>query len=746
MGNLPGGEPQTPGNIQEAFDDSLPFACNPITDPLFKDGEPRREDIKQGAIGDCYFLSSIKALVTRNPRLIKDIIWEKGGKVHVRLFHPASKDDATYFERDEYVLDKSEVRLNGNQHEAPWVFLLEKAYYLHRKKYRQESFKDIKNPTYKQVLSSGHASEAFSDVLGSVTSHTDTKHLGINYKGIFGALKEPHRLADIYMDVKNLRGHDAAQTMLKARLAVATKEEGLKGCSNADRFVLLFGRDDTGAAFAKEFVLKYPYDRYNPNLWAIIKGLGDGATPLEKNQAVNKSREDPKFLSAYLNCLDKGNPPDQTTFLDGLWEFFPRVSQGLKTAIEMRVTEAYAEDKSQNQVHTKIYGALESGNFVSASTADTDSTDKHLKGLVPGHAYEVVNCYKRGNQLFIQLSNPWGNTIPEQPDYEVELGHKTEPAIDFANMDQQLAAHPSTFELPIEDFIKYFPITSTTNLNATMSSTLGPELARLDERHNARIEIMDESRAPSSLSYSDEEEQLKAEFLADQKNKIASEETLTNEIEYNIKTMKTALLRAAPQPTTTPRKNDVDTLSQLVSTITEYLKQHNNEKQYNTWSAPYRLFHRVTNRGEHRYINESRRREANLVLALATAHNDPKICMPDRQIIMQLLCEIKCTHEATTGTISKFHGNRLGHILSKSLYERHPSNIQTQELSVDGKKVLLDQLKQHQVTQFGRSITTDYDMKMELALDTQSLQELTYLTKDTEDPYEQLVSPFVKSY
>lgn len=103
-------------------------------DPLFQ-REPSLNDINQGAIGDCFFMTAIGNLVQYSPKAVKDMMKDNGdGTVTVRFF----QFDNTASEKltPVYVkIKKSVVKIKGTSFNyfarggnGLWVRMLEKAY------------------------------------------------------------------------------------------------------------------------------------------------------------------------------------------------------------------------------------------------------------------------------------------------------------------------------------------------------------------------------------------------------------------------------------------------------------------------------------------------------------------------------------------------------------------------------------------------------------------------------------------
>ena len=101
---------------------------NRTNEPLFTH-EPCANDIAQGGVGDCYLLSTIAAIVDKNPEYIKNMMVDNGnGTVTVRLYGPEGEK---YF-----TVTKSTAEDKNVKHErggdlyvqgALWVKMLQKA-------------------------------------------------------------------------------------------------------------------------------------------------------------------------------------------------------------------------------------------------------------------------------------------------------------------------------------------------------------------------------------------------------------------------------------------------------------------------------------------------------------------------------------------------------------------------------------------------------------------------------------------
>lgn len=124
---------------------------------------PSLHDIRQSTMENCYFLAPLMTLVSRNPEIIRQIIIENDDFFYVNLFLPNYNND---YKLITYQVDKTKCvneqeLLDG--HRGDWVFLLEKAYSIHRiLSNHPNSYKfGMEN-----IISNGFEWDAYSVLLG----------------------------------------------------------------------------------------------------------------------------------------------------------------------------------------------------------------------------------------------------------------------------------------------------------------------------------------------------------------------------------------------------------------------------------------------------------------------------------------------------------------------------------------------------------------------------------------------------
>lgn len=167
-------------------DGTSKYALERFTGPLFVDG-PAPADVRQGAIGNCYFPAALAAVAHTNPDVIQNLIKENGdGTYSVRFF------ENTWMSRPKLV----EIKVDGDLYSRSWggpVYgsslggstakdKMEMWYPLVEKAYAQWQ------GGYESIGKGGVAGEVMAAVLGRRDAYT---HLG-NASGdiVFRKLKE----------------------------------------------------------------------------------------------------------------------------------------------------------------------------------------------------------------------------------------------------------------------------------------------------------------------------------------------------------------------------------------------------------------------------------------------------------------------------------------------------------------------------------------------------------------------------
>jgi hypothetical protein len=134
--------------------------------PIFPK-EPSPKDIKQGAIGDCFFLAGLSSIVGNDPSAVTKMIKDNGdGTVTVKLHdvevvkvtnEQGLEVDQKNFKEKFITFEKSILHTDFSIREhadtsAPWVSLMEKAYAIHQGSYAQLNEGGFANDVYEALL------------------------------------------------------------------------------------------------------------------------------------------------------------------------------------------------------------------------------------------------------------------------------------------------------------------------------------------------------------------------------------------------------------------------------------------------------------------------------------------------------------------------------------------------------------------------------------------------------------------
>ena len=94
---------------------------------LFAEG-PRADDVKQGNLGDCYFLAALSAIAAQDPSMIRNAMRDnKDGTVTVRFYNEALEPVYVTVDKTIPMKNGTDLYASGGK-EALWVKIMEKAY------------------------------------------------------------------------------------------------------------------------------------------------------------------------------------------------------------------------------------------------------------------------------------------------------------------------------------------------------------------------------------------------------------------------------------------------------------------------------------------------------------------------------------------------------------------------------------------------------------------------------------------
>jgi len=371
--------------------------------PLFPH-EPCIDDIKQGRLGDCYFMAALASIAERRPGHIKQMMRDNGdGTVTVRLFSPRGSGRRRTYKSKYLRLHKSVVKNRGADvyaHGSLWVALVEKAF-------AALTWKDLTQPAQQteslyKYIESGRATFAFEVLLGQPaddTSIATTKDLttGVDLPWTADAQA-------VYKDV--VRG-------LTTEASLPFFTDAFRGSRRMlDIWMAWLGDHDVGA---------------------MIRAHGDGGQVRSED---------------FLEMFFAEGLPEHVTRAVFHWLWTSEVVPG------KRGTRRYTTQ--QFQAFEQISQALAAGKLVSVSSNEDigrgagavghSAGETKVKGLAAKHAYSVISCRidERGGR-WITLRNPWGQ-YGRAYDFDAPKGQRV----------REIAGGGGNFELELSDLTKRF--------------------------------------------------------------------------------------------------------------------------------------------------------------------------------------------------------------------------------------------------------------------------------------------------
>jgi hypothetical protein len=376
-----------------------------VTDngPLFPH-EPCIDDVKQGRLGDCYFMAALASIANGRPAHIKQMMRDNGdGTVTVRLFSPrGSRRDRTY--KPKYLrLHKSVVRNQGTDvyaHGSLWVALAEKAF-------AAMTWKDLSEPAQQteslyKYIESGIATFAFEVLLGQPAAD--------------------HNIAT----TKDLTtGVDLPWTA-EARAVYQDVVKGVTTVSSLPFFPDAF----SGSRKMLDIWMSW---LENHDVVAMIRAHGNGGEVRSQD---------------FLEMFFAQGLPEHVTRSVFHWLWTSEVVPG------KRGSRRYT--RLQFEAFDQISQALAGGKLVSVSSNEHigrgtgevghSAAETKVKGLAGKHAYSVISCRidDHGGH-WITLRNPWGQ-YGRAYDFDAPKGQRARATADGGG----------SFELELSDLTKRF--------------------------------------------------------------------------------------------------------------------------------------------------------------------------------------------------------------------------------------------------------------------------------------------------
>ncbi len=394
--------------------------------PLFSEGSPSIEDVRQARVPDCFLLASLAAIL-REPdgvSYIRSMLRQNDdGTTTVRLFNPKTLEPVYIRVENSYIVDQ---KGSLNNHTALWVDIIEKA------AASVPEFFGNTNASMSGALKGGSESLALKVLTGC-----NSKEHYINYDKFFAwdignffaseleqleVLSQQKKLMQELGGLENQSGTDVIITeMLSARIRVFEEifgEDAEKIClqlidfysENKDAWEKIYNEHGTSQQRLEEIIKHFSQDEKNEQAVDILK----------------------KLFTYYHEDVEKDIRRDNQELFSGIYS------------------------PEELQVFNDIKNKLAQGESLTAGTPHR--YDEKVPGLRATHAYTIVGVVetlrpvdKDGEDVIrpikmIRIRNPWGFTgriyLPnmENPN-QIEI------------KEERIAG---TFDLELKDFCRYY--------------------------------------------------------------------------------------------------------------------------------------------------------------------------------------------------------------------------------------------------------------------------------------------------
>ena len=402
--------------------------------PLFAK-DPTPNDVRQGNIGDCYFIAALNAITEKDPEYIKNMMKDNGDSVTVRFFKPSGAPIYVTVKKtipvrafratDGHI--RENVFMGAMNEGAPlWVGLLEKAFASIRP--RLEDDMDLKEKAKDQVHEAGHVYAT----LDSGTIKTALRML----MGPDAALKKELRVDKIGKSFvkKSISGSGLARSMrsdTKSQTSKEMKEQGKK-LSNVDwnlkKAELFFGvkiKDDKDPLyrFFKNDTLFRTMEEHIAN---VLREKFTSETLRTENDAlvlVDYLKNNLKKIPAFNipNCDEEALKKHYLNYMVKYINTSGKLSltvnkSGEYTEKEDEVYEKLLDAKAKDQI---IMVETDRFRFAEKKGKGRSAGEKVVLGVAGGHAYNIRDVLeeertiggKKVKQRFVIIVNPWKDSI-----------------------------------------------------------------------------------------------------------------------------------------------------------------------------------------------------------------------------------------------------------------------------------------------------------------------------------------------
>ncbi len=402
--------------------------------------------ITQGGIGNCFMVATLSSIVEHDPLYLNKVLkLSKDGKTAEVTFiydSPTGKSqeityviDATKMSRKRGFLNLGKSDINNHQHDA--IYLMEKAYALHQ-------IYIARNTTVDEFIYLG------KDKVLMISTEESKENKSPN-QAQPATIKMPEYRSALAggkpRDVLSALSLPAKEHMIRTGMKLKDISDVIQLCvagkmnfkDNKGTFDKFFNNDHDAVA---QF-LKYATD-LNKDQQQLLKEFFDQAFDIAKSDRT-------------LTLEQLGNQFDQLyqKIFTGGDKSLPIMDEALKNKFIKAAVDCAPPRKvglgqytgEQNALYTQMHDLIHDGHVLATETTKINSKNPEStnlgigetvkKGLVGEHAYQVVDCYERGDLKFVLVRNPWAEHVRDYSEKEhVTASGETKRVFDAVARDQ----------------------------------------------------------------------------------------------------------------------------------------------------------------------------------------------------------------------------------------------------------------------------------------------------------------------
>ena len=422
-------------------------------EPLFEH-EPNVRDVKQGDMGDCYFISALASIVAKNPLAIKRMMRDNhDGTVTVHFYNPVYDTLYGTFRgkilgtKDVYVTVEKTIPMRTYEGEKKsidpyatgslWVKMLEKAYAVVKGKGPMKQILDLdKRRVGYMNLKSGVTHDALCHLLGTRIDDVFLTN-NIELQVFTGRLPSCciQRIGNKKIDTPGLLYFQKKHQIDKDNSAFRYL---------AGQSVSQWKKED----YQRELLKYLHIERVLEQIMMDREGLRS-LQAMDRVSFCEASKEAMDQLTGILESLvnskgrkfstedfvGKGLSAKAGALMSNVWEKCNRDASAIETmAKEMlelfnnklnreRLVSEYTEE--EERFAARIQKVLDGGGYAAFGTKELKLSEKEkinntnediVDGMVTGHGYAISRVEKHEiggkNKIFFRMANPYGNKVP----------------------------------------------------------------------------------------------------------------------------------------------------------------------------------------------------------------------------------------------------------------------------------------------------------------------------------------------